>query len=36
MKKIYFPDNAVILDPCRDAVFKLIFTRETSETHGWK
>jgi hypothetical protein len=29
MEKIYFPDNAIILDPCRDAVFKLIFTRET-------
>jgi hypothetical protein len=32
MQKIYFPDNAVILDPCRDAVFKLIFTRATPES----
>jgi predicted transposase/invertase (TIGR01784 family) len=34
MKKIYFPDNAIILNPCRDAVFKLIFTRETPSSRG--
>jgi hypothetical protein len=31
MKKIYFPDTAIILNPCRDAIFKLVFTRETPE-----
>jgi predicted transposase/invertase (TIGR01784 family) len=29
MKTTYFPDTAVILNPCRDTVFKLVFTRET-------
>jgi hypothetical protein len=29
MKQIYFPDTAVILNPCRDAIFKLVFTKET-------
>jgi hypothetical protein len=34
MKKIYFPDSVSILNPCRDAVFKLIFTRETPSSRG--
>jgi hypothetical protein len=34
MKQIYFPDNVVILNPCWDAVFKLIFTRETPRSRG--
>jgi hypothetical protein len=34
MKKIYFPDTATILNPCWDAVFKLIFTRETPSSRG--
>ncbi|MDR1597002.1 MAG: PD-(D/E)XK nuclease family transposase [Treponema sp.] len=34
MKNVCFPDNAVILSPCIDAVFKLVFTRETPSSRG--
>jgi hypothetical protein len=34
MKKIYFPDSLIIPNLCRDAVFKLIFTRETPSSRG--
>jgi predicted transposase/invertase (TIGR01784 family) len=29
MSAIFFPDSVTILNPCKDTVFKLIFTRET-------
>jgi predicted transposase/invertase (TIGR01784 family) len=34
MKKIYFSDSAIIPNPCWDAIFKLIFTRETPSSRG--
>jgi predicted transposase/invertase (TIGR01784 family) len=34
MKNVYFPDTAQILSPCKDAIFKLIFTRETPNSRG--
>jgi predicted transposase/invertase (TIGR01784 family) len=34
MQKIYFPLSATILNPCRDAVFKFIFTQDTLSSRG--
>jgi predicted transposase/invertase (TIGR01784 family) len=34
MQKIFFPPTAAILNPCKDAVFKLVFTQETKSSRG--